>query len=65
VKAKQIQYEEECNASDSYDDKTSQERQDVERLFKIQPVYEYFIQKFRSIYNPKNCHNPTAGSPKI
>jgi len=40
----------------SSDDKTSQEIQDAKRLFKIWPVYEYFLQKFRSVDSPKNCH---------
>ena len=26
---------------------------DAERLFKIQPVYEYILQKFTSVYSPK------------
>jgi hypothetical protein len=26
---------------------------DAGRLFKIQSVYEYFLQKFRSVYSPK------------
>ena len=26
---------------------------DTGRLFKIQPVYEYFLQKFTSVYSPK------------
>ena len=56
MKAKQVQQEEERSASDSYDDKISQERQDAERLFKIWPVYEYFMQILRSVYNPKNSH---------
>ena len=30
-----------------------QQTQDSGRLFKIWPVYEYFLQKFRSIYSPK------------
>jgi hypothetical protein len=38
---------------DSYDDKTSQEAQGAGRLFKIWPVYEYCLQKFRSVYSPK------------
>jgi hypothetical protein len=31
----------------------SQQTQDSEWLFKIWPVYEYFVQKFRSVYSPK------------
>jgi len=31
----------------------SQQTQDSGRLFKIWPVYEYFVQKFRSVYSPK------------
>jgi hypothetical protein len=31
----------------------SQETQDSERLFKIWPVCEYFVQKYRSVYSPK------------
>jgi len=30
-----------------------QQTQDSGRLFKIWPVYEYFVQKFRSVYSPK------------
>jgi len=30
-----------------------QQTQDSERLFKIWPVYEYCVQKFRSVYSPK------------
>ena len=30
-----------------------QQTQDSERLFKIWPMYEYFVQKFRSVYSPK------------
>jgi hypothetical protein len=37
---------------------------------KIQAVYEYFMQKFRSVYNPKqemSCdgHNTITRSPEI
>jgi hypothetical protein len=40
------------------------------RKQKIQPVHEYFMQKFRSFYNPKQemlCdgHNTMTGSPEI
>jgi hypothetical protein len=31
----------------------SQQTKDSGRLFKIFPVYEYFVQKFRSVYSPK------------
>jgi hypothetical protein len=31
----------------------SNQTQDSGRLFKIQPVYEYFLQKFRSVYIPE------------
>ena len=31
----------------------SQKTQDSGQLFKIWPVYEYFVQKFRSIYSPE------------
>jgi len=31
----------------------SQQIQQSGRLFKIWPVYEYFVQKFRSVYTPK------------
>ena len=31
----------------------SQQTKDSGRLFKIFPVYEYFLQKFRSVYSPK------------
>ena len=31
----------------------SQQMQDSGWLFKIWPVYEYFVQKFRSVYSPK------------
>jgi hypothetical protein len=31
----------------------SQQTKDSRRLFKIFPVYEYFVQKFRSVYSPK------------
>jgi hypothetical protein len=31
----------------------SQQTQGAGRLFKIWPVYEYFLQKFRSVYSPK------------
>jgi len=31
----------------------SQQTQDSGRLFKIWPVYEYFVQKFGSFYSPK------------
>jgi hypothetical protein len=31
----------------------SQQTQDSEWLFKIWPVYEYFVQKVRSVYSPK------------
>jgi len=31
----------------------SQQTQDSGRLFKFWPVYEYFVQKFRSVYSPK------------
>ena len=48
--------EEESSTLDSYDDKRSQEAQVAGRLFKIWPVYEYFLQKFRSVYSPKNSH---------
>jgi len=27
--------------------------QDLGRLFKMWPMYEYFVQKFRSVYSPK------------
>jgi len=37
----------------SSDDKIRQETQDAKRLFNIWPVYEYFLQKFRSADNPK------------
>ena len=30
-----------------------QQTQDSGQLFKIWPVYEYFVQKFRSVYSPK------------
>ena len=30
-----------------------QQTQDSGRLFKVWPVYEYFVQKFRSVYSPK------------
>ena len=30
-----------------------QQTQDSGRLFRIWPVYEYFVQKFRSVYSPK------------
>jgi len=30
-----------------------QQTQDTRLLFKIWPVYEYFVQKFRSVYSPK------------
>jgi len=30
-----------------------QQTQDSGRLFKMWPVYEYFVQKFRSVYSPK------------
>jgi len=30
-----------------------QQTQDPGRLLKMWPVYEYFVQKFRSVYNPK------------
>jgi hypothetical protein len=46
---------EECSELEGSDKKTNHEAQDAKRLFKIWPVYEYFLQKFRSIYNPKNC----------
>ena len=45
--------EEESSELESYDDKTSQEAQGAGRLFKIWPVYEYCLQKFRSVYSPK------------
>ena len=32
----------------------SQQTQDSGRLFKIRPVYEYFVQKCRSVYSPKH-----------
>jgi hypothetical protein len=31
----------------------SQKTQDAGRLFQMQPVYEYFLHKYRSIYSPK------------
>ena len=31
----------------------SQQTQDSVWLFKIWPIYEYFVQKFRSVYSPK------------
>jgi len=31
----------------------SQQTQDSGWLFKVWPVYEYFLQKFRSVYSPK------------
>jgi hypothetical protein len=45
--------EEESSELESYDDKTSQETQGAGTLFKIWPVYEYCLQKFRSVYSPK------------
>jgi hypothetical protein len=32
----------------------SQQTKDSGCLFKIFPVYEYFVQKFRSVYKPKH-----------
>jgi hypothetical protein len=34
-------------------DDNSDQTWDSGRLFKIQPVYEYFLQKFRSVYIPE------------
>jgi hypothetical protein len=31
----------------------SQQTKDSGRLFKIFPMYEYFVQKFMSVYSPK------------
>ena len=31
----------------------SQQTQDSGKLFKIWPMYAYFVQKFRSVYSPK------------
>jgi hypothetical protein len=31
----------------------SQQTQVSDRLFKIQPVYEYFLKKYRSVYSPE------------
>ena len=45
--------EEESSELDSYDDKTSQEAQGAGRIFKIWPVYEYCLQKCRSVYSTK------------
>jgi hypothetical protein len=35
----------------------SLQTQESGRLFKIWPVYEYFVQQFRSVYSPKQKHN--------
>ena len=56
MRVKQVQKEGESSEMDSSDDKTSQETQDAGRLFKIWPVLDYFQQKFKSIWNQKNCH---------
>lgn len=47
VKVKKVQSEEGSSELQSSDDKTSQETKDTGRVLKIQPVYEYFMQKFR------------------
>jgi len=65
-----VQSEEGSSGPHSSDDKTSQETKDTGRVLKIQPVYEYFMQKFRSVYSPKqglSCdgHHTMAGSPVI
>ena len=70
VKVKQVQSEEGSHEPHSPDDKTSQETKDTGRVFKIQHVYEYFMQKFRSVYSRKqelSCdgHDTMAGSPEI
>jgi len=56
MRVKQVQKEEESSEMDSLDDKTSQATQDAGRLFKIWFVLDYFQQKFRPVYNQKNCH---------
>jgi hypothetical protein len=70
VKVKQVQSEEGSSEPHRSDDKTRQKTKDTGRVLKIQPVYEYFTQKFRSVYSPKqelSCdgHDTMAGSPKI
>lgn len=67
---KQVQSEEGSSELHSSDDKTSQETKLTGRVLKIQPVYEYFMQKFRSVYSPKqemshDGHDTMAGSPEI
>jgi hypothetical protein len=62
--------EEGSNELHSSDDKTSQETKDTGTVLKIQPVYEYFMQKFESVYSPKqelsrDGHHTMAGSPVI
>ena len=48
-----------------------QQTQDSGQLFKIWPVYEYFVQKFRSLCSPKHrtvswwSHDPMAVLPEI
>jgi hypothetical protein len=70
VKVKQVQSEEGSSELHSPDDKTSQETKLTGRVLKIQPVYKYFMLKFRSVYSPKqemlrDSHNTMAGSPEI
>jgi hypothetical protein len=56
MRVKQVQKEVESSEMDSLDDKIIQETQDAGRLSIIWPVLDYFQQKFRSVYNQKNCH---------
>jgi len=53
VRLRQVQKEEESSELDSCDDKMSQQTQDVSRLLRIWPMFEYFLRKLRSVYSPK------------
>jgi hypothetical protein len=70
VKVKQVQSEEGSSEPHSSDDKTSLKTKHTGKVLKVQPVYEYFMQKFRSVYSPKqelshDCHDTMAGSSEI